>query len=95
MEVAKTIAAQIGNRAFTMIGATQLIGGENMLAFKVGRNAAGVTKIRVTLEPTDLYTMEAFKIRGTKVTRIHKIEGVGAEGLLEGIENMTGMVTRL
>jgi hypothetical protein len=96
MTVAKTIAEQIGNRAFFMIGAKNLVGSENSLTFKVGRNGKGVTHIKVTLDAgKDLYEMEGFKVRGTKVTRVHKIEGLFAEDLHEGISNMTNMVTSL
>lgn len=63
--VANVIAEQIGNRAFVMMGAKNLLGGENHLQFKVGANGKKVTHVTVTLTSEDLYT-----VRFDRVTKI-------------------------
>ena len=63
--VANIIAEQIGSRAFVMMGAKNLMGGESHLQFKIGANSKKVTHITVTLTDADLYT-----VRFDKVTKI-------------------------
>lgn len=56
-EVAKTIASQIGNLAFTMMGTkSPMVAGPDFLRFKIGRNAKGVAVVNVQLDPSDTYT---------------------------------------
>ena len=62
MRVAKEIQRQIGEGALYMMGAKDLIGGDDYLTWKIGRNAKGVTHIKVTLDPTDTYTVEFIKV---------------------------------
>ena len=61
MSVAATIQGQIGHGAFVMMGAKILIDEGNGLQWKIGKNAKRVTHIRVTLDPSDTYTVEFIK----------------------------------
>jgi hypothetical protein len=63
--VANIIAEQIGNRAFAMMGAKNLLGGPSHLQFKIGTNGKKVTHVTVTLTADDLYT-----VRFDRVTKI-------------------------
>jgi hypothetical protein len=66
LEVARTIAAQIGRGAFRMLGAKDFVGDAKSLTFKIGRNGKGVTHIRITLDPDDTYTVEFLAARRLK-----------------------------
>ena len=65
MDVANKIAEQIGHRAFAMMGATNKMGGDSHLQFKIGMNGKKVTHVTVTLTGDDLYT-----VRFDRVTKI-------------------------
>ena len=93
--VAETIAAQIGNRAFVMMGAKDILTDGNSLQFKVGGNAKKVTAIRVTLDPSDTYTVETYKGRGLKMAKAAELSGIYCDGLHRGIESLTGLYLSL
>lgn len=104
--VANVIAEQIGNQAFVMMGAKNLLGGENHLQFKIGTNAKKVTHVTVTLTSDDLYT-----VRFDKVTKIgfnaktgamkggvkmlQEVEGVEVSQLRDVISAGTGLYLSL
>jgi hypothetical protein len=94
-EVAKTIASQIGNRAFMMIGAKNLVGGDNYLRFRIGRNAKSVNIVTVTLTPADTYDVEYGSLRGTSYKVKASEAGIYADMLHASIERNTGMYTSL
>jgi hypothetical protein len=96
MEIAKTILQQLGgNRFAVMTGAKNFVGGHRELSFKVGRNAKGVTHVKITLTPDDLYTVEAFKVRGFDSRTVDKREGVYVDDLQRTFTAMTGLDTHL
>lgn len=98
MTVANTIREQIGNRVFMMLGAKNLMGDEKSLTFQIGRNAQGVTHIRVQLDPSDTYTMQFIKIGrapGYKKTIVAEASDIYADNLRRVIESKTGMYTSL
>ena len=66
LEVARTIASQIGRGSMRMLGAKDFVGDSKSLTFRVGRNAKGVTHIKITLDPDDTYTVEFFAVRRSK-----------------------------
>jgi len=95
MSIAKTIASQIGNKAFFMIGAKNLLAHDNALSFKIGRNSKSVNYVKVTLNSADLYDVEfgwvnknGYKVRSTE-------EGIYFDMLRGAIERNTGMYTSL
>ena len=95
MDVAHTIAAQIGNRAFMMMGAKNLAAGESTLTWKIGRNAKGVTHVRVELTPMDTYTVRFYRVRGTRQAELEAVDDVYVDSLRSTIENHTGLYLSL
>ena len=99
MQVAETIREQIGPLAFRLIGASTLVGDANSLTFKVGKNAKGVTHVKVTLDPSDTYIVSARKVRINRTTyavdsrEVGKVSGVYFDGLRGAIESVTGLYT--
>jgi len=101
-QVAETIRDQIGQQALTMIGAKDLTSHEDNatgrvdLTFKVC--AAGALRyIKVTLEPSDLYTVEFFKLtrRGYNRISLSQAGGVYAADLARIIGTLTGLAVSL
>jgi hypothetical protein len=102
-QIAQTIKEQIGNRALVMIGAKDLLAGDNYLSLHVGRNPRGATHIRVALEPDDTYTVESLRWRHKRINGIPELtktviastSDVYAEQLCQAIEAVTGLYTSL
>jgi hypothetical protein len=99
MQVANTILSQLGgNRFLAMTGARDLMGSENSLTMRLPRGAkSGITHIRVTLDPSDTYTVKAMKFnkRALQMTDIATQDDVYADNLRDIFEAMTGLYTRL
>lgn len=97
MTVATTILAQLGgNRFVAMTGSKNFMGRPDGLTFKTGRNPKGVTHVRVTLTPADLYNVEFLKIRGTQApVKMAEVGGIYCDQLEEVFTNHTGLYTRL
>lgn len=94
-EVAKTIASQIGNLAFNMIGAANLACGEMnggpALSFKI--KASRTHKYcTVTLKGDDTYTVKFQSVNGNTVS---EHEGIYADMLTNVIGQETGLAVRL
>jgi hypothetical protein len=99
MEVAQTILAQLGGGRFlAMTGAKNLVGGPDMLAFKLPRAAKKITHVRITLTPMDTYTVEFLNCRTTPKRMIHETvvthDDVYAEDLQTIFTAETGLYTR-
>ncbi len=95
VQVASIIQDQIGHRALMMIGARELTATPNSLTFKVGRNAKGVTHVKVTLDPSDTYNVEAIRVHGRNVTPKAGRVDVYADQLQDVIGSLTGLYTSL
>jgi hypothetical protein len=95
LTVANTIKAQLGNKFAVMTGAKNWLGSDKGLSFKIGRNAKGVTHVRVTLRPDDLYNVEFMACRGSSVKSKGASMGIYAEQLAETIGAHTGMEVTL
>ena len=95
LQVAQTIADQIGARAFYMMGTRQKIADGPALLFDV--RGSKWKKIRITLTPMDTYTVSFFR-QGPrpqfKVTRFD-VEDVYADMLHNIIEHHTGLALSL
>lgn len=89
--VAKTIATQIGNRAFFMLGARDLVAVEQGLQFAI-RGTKVANKVRVG---DDTYTVEFWKCRGLNQKLVSSREGVYVDRLHATIEAQTGLRTSL
>lgn len=94
MKIAQTIAQQIGQRAFLMMGTKHKVGDGKSLSFDI-HGCREYSKVRVTLEPSDTYTLEFFKFRSFQITRHHTVDNVYADGLKQCIEHNTGLLLSL
>jgi len=95
MTIAKTIAEQIGNKAFFMIGAKNLLAHDDALSFKVGRNSKSVNYVKVTLTPADLYDIEFGWVTKNGYKERSREDGIYFDMLHGAIERNTGMYTSL
>jgi hypothetical protein len=99
LEVANTIRQQLGHKCLRMLGAQDLVGGENSLQFKI-RGSRKVNKIRIVLDASDTYTVSFYKSTGhysteRTVKEIASFEGVYADQLHKLIESTTGLYTSI
>jgi len=94
LAVANTIKAQIGNRALFMLGAHEIGGTPNALAFRI-RGSKAFNYIRVTLDPCDTYTVKFHKLFGGTIIATKVIDGVYSDGLHQVIELNTGLLCSL
>lgn len=95
-DIGNTIAQQIGNGAFVMMGAKNLVALEDGLQFRIGSNAKRVTNIVIKLNAEhDTYTLEFWNIRGLKMVKLTEQDGVHVESLHTVIESETGMYLTL
>ena len=95
MSIGQTVAEQIGRHAFVMIGARDILTTERGLQFAVGRNERKVSKIAITLEADDTYTMRFYAGRGLGLREIAAATMVYADSLRPTIEAHTGLYTSL
>lgn len=102
LQIAKTIFLQLGGSKFTaMTGAKNLMGGDNYLAFQLPSRFAkdGINRIKITLDWTDTYIVEAKKVASYKgrlsVTEVEKRENVYFDELQSVFTKMTGLDTHL
>lgn len=97
LEIANTIRQQLGgNRFATMTGAKDFVGGSNFLQFSIGRGAKNrANKVRVTLEATDTYTIEFFRVVSCNVRNVGEARNVYASGLQAVFRAATGFDTHL
>lgn len=101
-QIAETIRLQqIGTRACAMIGAHEFVygqdtkeGGGPFLRFRFkGSKLANI--IKVTLNPSDTYTMAFIKVRGMDVRTVKELDGLYADQLRSTIESVTGLAVSL
>jgi len=95
MNIAQTIASQLGQKALLMIGAKNLLAGKDYLQFRLGRNAGRWNVLKIALNGLDLYDMTFYRVRKLKVTSEKTIDNVYCDQLHDIIENETGMRTSL
>ena len=98
--IAKTILGQLGgNRFITMTGARQFVALDSPgLQFDLPARFAkgGINRIRVVLDPSDTYTVTAFKLcrRSFECPELGSQSGVYCD-MLEGVfSELTGLNTR-
>lgn len=95
MTIAETIRSQVGRTALFMLGTKSLLASENSLTIAIGRNAKSVSKIRITLDPSDTYTVEFLRIRKLECKTLSSFSDVYAESLHEIISANTGLYLSL
>ncbi len=94
LAVANTIADQIGNRAFMMMGAKDKLGSADSLQFKI-QGSKFANAVRVTLEADDTYTVAFFKVRKFDFNEVASVGMVYADQLRSVIESKTGLYLSL
>lgn len=96
--VADTILDQMGGsrRLGLMIGANSFLGDEKSVRFRFKTRAKnGSNMFRVTLDPSDTYTIEFISVRGASVKVKDKLEDVYAEDLVRIFQEKTGLYLSL
>jgi hypothetical protein len=93
--VAQTIAQQIGSRAFTMMGAKQIMAAGDCLKWKVTRNSKRVTHVVVTLQVDDTYTVQTWSVRGLHMKLLNTVHGVYVDALQRTLQSETGLYLSL
>jgi hypothetical protein len=95
MQVANTIKKQLGHKALVMMGAKNLVGGDDYFSFRIGRNSKGINYIKITLTSMDLYDIEFGSIRGMNYKVKYEAKGIYADMMHNVIEQNTGMYLSL
>lgn len=96
MQVANTILEQLGGRRFiVMTGAFGFIGSADHLSFRLKSNPKRITHVKITLDPSDTYTVKFSRLRGVDLKIISLFKGVYADNLQEIFTSATGLYTRL
>jgi hypothetical protein len=95
LAVANTILAQLGGSKFlAMTGAKHLTALPTGLMFSLPFPSAP-NKIRIELDPSDTYTVRAFRVSGLTVKNRGEFTGVYADQLQTVFTRLTGLDTRL
>jgi hypothetical protein len=99
-QIATTILEQLGGRRFVMMtGAKNLIAHPNALSFKLpgggGFAKDGINYVKITLDPSDTYTVEFSRVRGRTVKTLHTVSDIYAENLRDVFTRATGLQTSL
>ena len=90
---ANQIFQQLGGGRFAaMVGMKNAVHGKNFLMFSIGKAKDGINKVRVTLEPTDTYKVEFFRLRGVDCRQIASTDMVYADSLREVFTSYTGLL---
>lgn len=99
-QVAKTILEQLGGNKFrVMTGAKNFVGAPDSLRFSLpgggGFCLDGINKVVITLDPSDTYTVQFYRLRGAKATLIKEVKDVYCDYLVACFERATGLRTSL
>ena len=98
MEIAKTILEQLGgNKFIAMTGSKNFGAGENYLQMHLTKNAAKAKYLKITLDPSDTYSMEFFSMKTKTYEKVTKAkhEGVYFDQLQAIFTEVTGLYTHL
>lgn len=100
--VAATIRQHLGGSFERMTGAKNFLYGTNSkqetylifaLPAKSGFTKNGINRVRITLNASDTYTMQFFRVREFKITEIKEINDVYCDQLRELFTENTGLAT--
>lgn len=94
LSVANEIRNQIGHKALYMLGAYNLVGDKNSLAFKI-KGSKRVNYIKIILDGLDTYTIKFGKIFNFNYKEIASYDGVYNDMLHGLIKKETGLYTKL
>lgn len=89
--VAKTIFTQINSidpQARARWGYNSPSCDSSSLTFKVKGSKVGYAYLKISLDPSDTYTIETFKVRKNQKKPLQKIDGIYANDLVDTIDGM-------
>lgn len=94
--IANTILEQLGGGRFlAMTGAKNLVATERDLQMKLP-TISRASCITITLEPSDTYTVQAYRGRGLKICAYGEpVRDVYADALRRVFEDLTGLYTKI
>lgn len=99
MAVAHTILEQLGGGRFlVMTGAKNLVGSDNSLSMRlnsVNYDGKRVNVLRITLDPSDTYTVTASYLRARKLMTVAEVSDVYVDTLRDVFTRLTGLHTSL
>jgi hypothetical protein len=101
LQVAETILEQLGGREFTvMTGAKNFVGSPTTLSFSLpgagGFCKNGINRVVITLEPSDTYTVQFYRIRrGSALVLVANHTDIYYDGLQELFTRETGLAVSL
>ena len=97
MSISKTILEQLGGNKFrVMTGAKNLMGFENGLVMKLGRNSSNSNYLKITLNSMDTYDMEFAKLtRMGEKKSVTEYNNIYNDMLTDQFTAHTGMYTSL
>jgi len=99
LQIAKTILEQLGGHQFVvMTGAKNLTSLGNGLSFKLpgaGFTKNGINYVKIILDPSDTYTVEFGRTRGTEYKIINTLNDIYFDVLQEVFTRETGLNTHL
>jgi len=95
-QVAETILKQLGgNRFRVMTGAKEFIADGKMLMFRIPKANRGINHVRITLAPSDTYTVEFGRKRSMNYKVISTFKDIYNDQLQDLFERETGLYTSL
>lgn len=98
LTVANTILSQMGGtgRLGLMIGANNYTGDSSSVWFRFKARAKnGANRFKVTLDPSDTYTIEFSSVRGTSFKVKETLSDIYAEDLVRIFQEKTGLYLSL
>lgn len=95
-EVALNILSQLGRGTLFMLGFKKgtMLHSDDSLSFRI-RGSRTVNHIKITLNPSDDYTIVFGRIRGIDYKVVSTVEGIYCDALHGAIERATGLATRM
>ncbi len=93
VEIANEIIRQMcgTGRLTAMTGAKNFVAHDSAVSFRIGRNSKRVNYVKITLTPSDLYTIEYGYIRGMNYTVRTESTEIYNDMLKADFERETGM----
>ena len=96
MTVAKTILEQLGGNKFcVMTGAKNLVGDENSLSMRIGRNSSNSNYLKITLNSMDTYDMKFYRLWRFEEKSVTEYNNIYNDMLTDTFTAHTGMYTSL
>lgn len=92
IQIAETILDQMGGkgRLVAMLGAHGFVAQDSGVSFRIKARGKG-NLLNVTLDPSDTYSVELFKVRGVSFKAVDSASGVYADSLVTVAEKMLGL----